>query len=213
MNNSSVFDESYFARCYASYRKQNPRYKSAQILSLIKQYRERGNLLDIGCGLGLFLRAAKAEGYNVHGCDISAFAVSRCLDEIPTQCCSMADLPYENSCFDVVTVLDVIEHVSDLWKGIREVKRVARRDAIVVFLIPVYDGIVGRIVGRLDKDATHVNKLSRFRWIEVLKKEFDVMEWTGAFRYFFFKSIYLHFHSAVLRKWAPAIIVVGRNRI
>ena len=35
---------------------------------------QKGDILDVGCGEGLFLELAKQNGWRVHGTDVSAYA-------------------------------------------------------------------------------------------------------------------------------------------
>ena len=40
----------------------------------LKKYKEKGLLLDVGCGVGTFLKLAEEEGFEVQGTEISEFA-------------------------------------------------------------------------------------------------------------------------------------------
>ena len=83
---------------------------------------ENKNILDIGCGGGLFLSIAKSKGANVHGIEPSnprAFYANK-KNKI-----KVFKLPIENSFwkgkrnnYDLVTLWDVIEHVNFPFKTI-----------------------------------------------------------------------------------------------
>ncbi len=69
-------------------------------------------LLDVGCALGFFLKAARDRGFDVEGIEISPYAVDYCKD---TYGFTVHNLPFEEfdqhgSAFDVITAWYVIEH-------------------------------------------------------------------------------------------------------
>ena len=88
------------------------------VLSEIAQFispNDDNTLVDIGCGAGLFLEAAKEEGWNTVGVEISTIAANHCRDK---------GLDIINSSFDadltslpenikVVHMRNILEHVPD----------------------------------------------------------------------------------------------------
>ncbi len=69
-------------------------------------------LLDVGCALGFFLKAARDKGFDVEGIEISPYAVKYCKN---TYGFTVHNLPFEEfyhhgSNFDVITAWYVIEH-------------------------------------------------------------------------------------------------------
>jgi SAM-dependent methyltransferase len=75
----------------------------------------RPSLLDIGCGDARFAAAA-ARRAHVFGVDISRRALSHARGLVPAAnfaASSAAALPFASDRFDVVTLLDVIEHIPD----------------------------------------------------------------------------------------------------
>ncbi len=74
-----------------------------------------GTLLDMGCGLGFFLKAmAKYTCWETHGCEISPAAVnySRKILGLKNIYCNRlekVDLP--QNYFDIITIWDVLEHI------------------------------------------------------------------------------------------------------
>lgn len=74
-----------------------------------------GALLDVGCGVGRFCRAAHAKGWNVRGIDVSRTAIEAGRKDAPFP---LAVMPIEELAggtekFDVVTSFEVLEHLSD----------------------------------------------------------------------------------------------------
>ena len=89
--------------------------------------REQPRILDVGCGTGANLEMLAQFGA-AEGVDVSpealAFCRARGLQNVRQ---SQAErLPYEDNSFDIVTGLDVVEHLDDDVGGLREMFRVLR---------------------------------------------------------------------------------------
>ena len=96
-------------------------------------------ILDVGCGTGANLKMLAAYG-KAEGVDISPQAVDFChergLDSVKLG--AVEQLPYENDSFELVTALDVIEHLDDDIAGLREMRRVLRRDGRILVFVPAF---------------------------------------------------------------------------
>src|SRR5688572_13175843 len=96
-------------------------------------------ILDVGCGTGANLKMLAAYG-RAEGVDVSPQAVDFCrergLDSVKLG--AIEDLPYESGSFDLVTALDVIEHLDDDVAGLKEVRRVLRRDGRLLVFVPAF---------------------------------------------------------------------------
>lgn len=83
-------------------------------LAWIETLRGGGRLLEVGCALGLFLRRARQRGWDVTGVEIAAdcaeIAASNASAPVLTGDLLTVDLPGP---FDVIAMLDVIEHLPD----------------------------------------------------------------------------------------------------
>jgi SAM-dependent methyltransferase len=96
-------------------------------------------ILDVGCGTGANLKMLAAYG-SAEGVDISPQAVEFCrergLDSVKLG--AIEQLPYEDGSFELVTALDVIEHLDDDVAGLREMRRVLGRDGRVLLFVPAF---------------------------------------------------------------------------
>ncbi len=98
-------------------------------LDLIRQYvaLEDKTILDVGCGLGMYVRALRQFSPCVHGVDIDEEKVAQASAELPNIRVAPAEvLPYPDESFDVVLSHEVIEHVTDDRQAIVEAVRVLR---------------------------------------------------------------------------------------
>lgn len=99
-----------------------------------------GAILDVGCGTGYFIESV-AERYEAWGVDPSATAVAMCrrrgLERVVEG--SAYDLSAVNGRrFDAVTFLDVLEHLDDDARALREAVRVLRPGGVVIATVPAF---------------------------------------------------------------------------
>src|SRR5262245_39055687 len=94
-------------------------------------------LLEIGVGSGSFLNAARQIGYEVMGCDLSASICQRVRQtyHIPMHGGHLTALAGE-SCFDVVVMNHVLEHVDQPIELLRDVHRLLSPRGIVHIAVP-----------------------------------------------------------------------------
>jgi SAM-dependent methyltransferase len=96
-------------------------------------------ILDVGCGGGRFLLDLAAVG-RVSGTEPSpmSFEVARRRGVGEVIQAPIEALPFEPDSFDLLTCLDVIEHVEDDVGGFSAMLRVARPGALLVVTVPAY---------------------------------------------------------------------------
>ena len=95
--------------------------------------------LDGGCGGGEYVVALRAAGVLAFGAEFLAEKVREQPAGVPTGTILRADLehlPYGPSSFDVVFLNEVLEHVPDERRALREVWRVLRPGGTVIILSP-----------------------------------------------------------------------------
>lgn len=98
-------------------------------LDLIRQFAplEDRTILDVGCGLGMYVRAFRRFSPDVHGVDIDDERAVQAGKELPNICLAPAEsLPYRSGTFDVVLSHEVIEHVDDDRQAVIEAVRILR---------------------------------------------------------------------------------------
>jgi SAM-dependent methyltransferase len=92
-------------------------------------------VLDIGCGVGSFLRLVAERGGRPSGLDASdalvAFARER-LPDADLRVGEMEELPWEDATFDLVTGFNSFFFANDMVAALREARRVAKPGAVVV---------------------------------------------------------------------------------
>ncbi|MGI4789635.1 MAG: class I SAM-dependent methyltransferase [Janthinobacterium lividum] len=116
------------------------------ITSLLEtQYERTGKLriLDIGCGTGKMLDDLKPFG-EVIGADFSPEALQFCVTRgVPAEL-ARADvrrLPFADSSFDVVTAMDIIEHIDDDKAASSEIFRVLKPGGRLLVTVPAFPSL------------------------------------------------------------------------
>jgi len=111
----------------------------------------RPRILDVGCGTGanllLLSKYGDAEGVDISE-DALAFCRERGLDKVRLG--AAETLPYEDGTFDLVTALDVVEHLDDDLAGLTELWRVLRPGGRVLLFVPAFMFLWG-----LQDDVSH----------------------------------------------------------
>jgi SAM-dependent methyltransferase len=94
--------------------------------------------LDIGCGAGGALIAARALGAEVAGLDASENFVTIARRQLPgaeIEVGEMEELPFEDERFDVVTGINSFQFAADIVKALSEARRVTRPGGTVLVLV------------------------------------------------------------------------------
>lgn len=199
------FDLDYFRNCYGDYYRQSPARKSRLYLEMIRTVVPGGRLLDIGCSFGMFLREAVAY-FNCTGMDVDHAVVALAANNVPEAGFVVGRLPnVPAGSVDVITVLDVIEHLVDPETALIAIRDSLRPGGVALVVVPVYDGPLGWLTGLLDRDPTHLQKKSRTYWLELAGRHFDVIVWQGFIRKLLCGRWYLHLPMRRLRSIAPSV--------
>jgi SAM-dependent methyltransferase len=108
-------------------------------LNLICQYVElrAKRILDIGCGLGMYVSQFRRFTEDVHGVDVDPDKVAQASQWLPNlQAAPAEQLPYADGSFDVILLNEVIEHVDDDQRTIREAFRVLAPGGHIIIYAP-----------------------------------------------------------------------------
>lgn len=97
--------------------------------------------LDVGCGGGLATEALASRGLHITGIDISEASLESArrhaaeagVDTVQYRTGSAYEIPFPDASFDGVVISDVLEHLHDVPRAVREMKRVLRPGGVLVF--------------------------------------------------------------------------------
>jgi ubiquinone/menaquinone biosynthesis C-methylase UbiE len=142
---------------------------------------ENAKILDVGFGLGYGLNILAIKAQEVNGIDVDSKVLEYCQNTLVGRNPRLNQLavfdgyqiPFPDETFDVVTCVDVIEHVEDYNRLIKEMVRVSKRG---VFL-----STPNRRPEYTNKDGTpknywHLREWSFPEFDEIIRK-FGPVEW------------------------------------
>jgi 2-polyprenyl-3-methyl-5-hydroxy-6-metoxy-1,4-benzoquinol methylase len=115
------------------------RARSEQILAYLERFVTPGNILDVGCGPGLFLERALARGWTPSGFDVSDYAVAYAggvLGLPGIRKMDAAHMDFASESFDAVTLFHVIEHVAEPKALLAACHKTLRRDGVLLVETP-----------------------------------------------------------------------------
>lgn len=110
-------------------------------LKLIKSHitKQQNTILDYGCGTGEFLKVCEKAGYNIYGIDPNEEAIDLAKKKSNGIFTTNTKLnETDNEKYDMITLWHVLEHVPNLKETISELKRILKKDGILIIAVPNY---------------------------------------------------------------------------
>lgn len=162
-NDRAFYEETAFQSAYLQLKRDADyaaleRLKARYILQLALQHAPRArSLLEIGCGAGRLLSAARDAGLSVLGVEANAgfAAASRALGHEVLEGWFPEVLGAARGPFDVIAMLDVLEHCLDPSGFLRAVIARLAPDGVIVIQVPNYDSLLVRLEGAASSVICH----------------------------------------------------------
>jgi len=121
------------------------KYTLLKKLQLISKYYKTGKILDIGCGTGEFLNVCKSAKWTTVGIEPSSDARRMAIENYGLDVkeeSGITDLDAES--FDLISMWHVLEHVPDLNARVEDLKRLIKKDGIIIIAVPNCDSFDAR---------------------------------------------------------------------
>lgn len=167
-----MFNKNYFEK------NKDSNYKSYKDMELLKKnyfqkiikdikIKKDFKILDIGCAYGYFLKLCEDNGCKTYGIDISKYAIKKAkkITKAKLYCYDVNNglFFFKKNTFDLIIMFDVIEHLDSPFKILKEVKRVLKKNGIIIITTPNINSIdlfIKKIFGKDNKwhgffDQTH----------------------------------------------------------
>lgn len=122
-----------------------------KFLNLVRAYKPTGRLLDVGCAAGFFVELSLSAGYDASGFDVSDYATqeaAKLVGKSRIKTCSIGDSQYPANSFDVITLFDVFEHLSDPMADMKKLATYLKDDGVIVIATGDTGSWTARVMGR-----------------------------------------------------------------
>jgi SAM-dependent methyltransferase len=116
----------------------------------IRAHRRSGRLLDLGCALGFLLGVARDLGFEVRGLDLNEAAIEAARRDFGDRVHAgpLDDRAFPGERFDVVTLIDVLEHVPDPRSLFAAIRARLDSEGVVAAVLPDAGSVTRRVLGR-----------------------------------------------------------------
>ena len=119
-----------------------------EIIAEFSRYRQTNRLLDVGCGAGLLLEAARDNGWEAQGVDVSASSVNHVrLLGLEAFHGELKQARLEAEQFDVITAVEIVEHLFEPVTVVTEIHRLLRPGGLFWLTTPHALGLTSRLKG------------------------------------------------------------------
>lgn len=130
-------------------------------------------ILDVGCGTGKNIETFSKFG-DCYGIDSSAEAISFCKKRGIKKAVlgSVEKIPFPKQSFNIVSALDVLEHVDDS-KSLKEIHRIIKEKGIVIITVPTFP----KLWSKWDEVLHHKRRYTKKNLEKVLREnKFKVLK-------------------------------------
>lgn len=130
-------------------------HQATEVLALVRPHaRAGGDWLDIGCSFGYLLERVREAGFRIFGIEPDEKAFPRAREKLGAdhvQFGTMTDTSRPDASADVVSMLDVLEHIpaAELPDFARMIHRKLRPDGLWVLKVPATEGLYFTLAHRL----------------------------------------------------------------
>jgi len=152
------------------------------------------NVLDVGCGEGALVHAFIDLGVKAYGVDVSKDAISIAKEKVKERLRDANEedlpfyiidveediLPFQDDCFDLITAIELVDHLYSYKHCLNEIKRVLNQEGH--FIVATHQP--GSIYSF--GDETHRNIQAKEKWIELFKQHgfFEIEDFRQRFKKF-----------------------------
>ncbi|MBH24333.1 MAG: hypothetical protein CMH57_07775 [Myxococcales bacterium] len=107
-------------------------------------------VLDIGASYGAFIEHARVKrGIEAYAIDLDPGSIEKFVntEDIDVRCGDVLEGMYETDYFDVITLLETLEHVYDPVVVLEEVRRILKPGGLVSLEVPNWDAVTRMVFG------------------------------------------------------------------
>ena len=146
-----------------------------QEISIIKKHKPLGKLLDVGTNAGRFLHLTIKSGYDGYGVEPSPSLSKLAIEKLNLKIenCTLSESSYENNSFDIITAIDVFEHINKPKEFLKDCSRLLKNKGNVIIKIPNgnYNLLKLRLAKLLNKETSKMDIFDSYEHVVHHTKE------------------------------------------
>jgi SAM-dependent methyltransferase len=118
-------------------------------LQTVRQHKQSGTMLDLGCSSGGFLGFFRGDAWKLYGIEMSAECARRAEERTGADVFvgDILDAPFPPQSFDVITCFDVLEHLYEPRRVMDKVAEWLKPGGIFYVQVPNIDSAEARVLG------------------------------------------------------------------
>lgn len=112
---------------------------------------KKGRLLDVGAATGFLVSEANKRGWQAEGVEISKWAADYGREKLKVKIFpgDLFQAEFKSGSFDVITMLDILEHLEDPTKELKEAHRILKKGGVIYIETINFDHFITKyFVGR-----------------------------------------------------------------
>ena len=155
------------------------------------------NLLDFGCGDGSFIKYLLKKSVNLHMTGYDPYLQESVVASRPNvkMCKSLKGM--ENK-FDIITSLDVIEHIQDDKEAMLQINKLMHLNGLLLLTVPAHE----LLYSLYDAEVGHYRRYSKHSIFQLLQKSgFSVQHFTYFYIPFIPVALILKIYKPLRKMW------------
>lgn len=150
------FNKDYYSQIYLENYSARAKCLTSRFLARLKDIENYkkcgGNLLDIGCSTGLFLKTVSENSrykWSLFGIDMNQKAIDFAKTSVNAKLyhTSLTNARLKDGFFDCITCFDVLEHDFNINKNLQLIKRALKKDGLLVIQLPNHRSLMAYVCG------------------------------------------------------------------
>lgn len=134
---------------------------NSHILDLIESRKDFGKILDVGAGLGFFLKYAQVRGWQICGIEPSRESSLKAIELVGKKIFNGVLKEYKgDGGFDAITFINVLDHLAEPWQEIEYARNQIKPQGLIYLRFP--NGSVHTSILRIASRFRAANLISRY---------------------------------------------------
>lgn len=181
---------------------QENKIRIKKVINLFQKQNSKKRVLDLGCGDGQISKKIKDLGFDVYGVDLVKGNLNLARKKgIKTKLGDLnKKIPFKNDSFDIVYAGEIIEHIYDTRNILSEIKRVLKKEGILIITTPNLVHLPDRINFIRGQTPAQIKPLHKYLYLHI--------------RHFTFNSLkeVLTFYGFKIEKFQSTMVVFLRDK-